>query len=165
MGGIEIKRHPDGVEISNRSIGLHSFVTVAVAGTWDIISLNQFGNPASLTAPGASPLPWMFVAIGVGLTIFAVLGLLGSTHTILRGGRLTAKRRPLPFFTTIKLELPSIRLLSVLRNQPRRSGPSTFEVFAVTHDRRSIKIARGLRSLEEGELIKKEIESWLARKP
>lgn len=167
MGGIKINRSPDRIEISHRPIGLLSFVTLAVAVSWDIIALNQIPDSERLMDAGASPLPWMFVAIGVGITIYAVYGIVSSTHITLREGRITAEHRPLSFLTRVELKLTSIRLLSVLRHQPNRGisgGPASYEVFAVTHDKRAVKVARGLSSLEEGNQIKSEIESYLTRK-
>lgn len=160
---IRVKRSPDCVEISHRPIGLLSLVVLAFAVSWDIIALNLIPDYGRLIEAGASPLPWMFVAIGVGISLYAVYSLVSSTHITLRRGRIRAVRRLLPFFTRIELQLASIRLLSVLRHKPYPGDrPSSYEVFAVTHDRRSIKIARGLSS-EEGTQIKSEIESYLAR--
>ena len=166
MGGIKINRSPDRVEISYRPIGLLSFVALAFAVSWDIIALNQIPDSGRLMDAGASPVPWMFVAIGVGITIYAIYVMVSSTHITLRRGRITAERRPLSFLTRVDLKLTSIRLLAVVRHQPNRGmsgGPASYEVFAVTHDKRSLKIARGLSS-EEGNQIKSEIESYLARK-
>jgi hypothetical protein len=161
---IRVKRAPGCIEISHRPFGLLSFVALAFAVLWDMIALNLIPDSGSLIQAGASPLPLMFVAIGVGITIYAVYSLVSSTHITLRSGQITAVRHPLPFFTRIELKLSTLRLLSVLRYQPNRSiggGPASYNVFAVTHDRRSIKIARGLSS-EEGTQIKSEIESYLA---
>lgn len=162
---IRVERAPDRVEISHRPIGLVSFVALAFAVSRDIIVLNLIPDSGRLIQAGASPLPWMFVTIGVGITTYAVYGLVSSTQITLHSGQITSVRHPLPFFNRIALELKSIRLLSVLRYQTNRSiggGPASYEIFAVTHDRRSIKIARGLSS-EEGAQIKSEIESYLAR--
>lgn len=166
MGGIKINRSPDRIEISHRPIGLLSLVALAFALSWDIIALNQLPDSQRLMNAGASPLPWMFVAIGVGITIYAVYGIVSCTRITLGEGRITAEFRPLSFFTGVELKLTSIRLLSVLRHQPNRGmsgGPASYQVFAVTHDKRSVKIAHGL-SFEEGTQIKSEIESYLARK-
>ena len=166
VGGIKINRSPDRVEISYRPIGLLSFVALVFAVSWDIIALNQIPDSGRLMDAGASPVPWMFVAIGVGITIYAIYVMVSSTHITLRRGRITAERRPLSFLTRVDLKLTSIRLLAVVRHQPNRGmsgGPASYEVFAVTHDKRPLKIARGLSS-EEGNQIKSEIESYLARK-
>lgn len=162
VGRIKVIRSPDRVEITYRPIGLHSFVILAVALAWDVISLNQLRESAFLADGYTSPIPWMFAAIGVGVSLFAVWGFLSRTRITLRRGRITAERSPLSSLARIELKLTSIRLLSVLRHQPNRGaggGPASYEVFAVTHDQRSIRIARGL-SLEEGNLVKKEIESY-----
>lgn len=162
MGRIKVNRFPDRVEISYRPMGLHLFVMLAFAVAWDIISLNQFRESASLADADRSPVPWMVAAIGVGISLFAVYGLLSSTRITLHNGRITAERSPFSSLTRVELELTSIRLLSVLRHQPNRSasgGPASYEVFAVTHDRRSIRIARGLTH-EEGNQVKNEIEKY-----
>jgi hypothetical protein len=80
-----------------------------------MIALNLIPDYGRLIQAGASPLPWMFVAIGVCITIYAVYSLVSSTHITLRSGQINAVRRPLPFFTRIELKLSTIRLLSVLR--------------------------------------------------
>lgn len=169
MRRIKIKQYPDGIEITRHWVDQQAVVATGSA----LLLILVFGMDGFTAGwPGEGPGKWLlhvFPAIAAGVSYYAMCGMLNRSRIIVRQGRISVNHGPLPTFylvPNVALELSEIQQLSVLRRWHGRGGRSaagsTYDVFAVTCGRRSVRVVQGISTLDDAEAIKKEIESQLS---
>jgi len=108
--------------------------------------------------------PLLHVAVGIGLTYYVIAGYLNKTYVRVDYSSIVIKDSPLPFFRNKTLNSSDIKQLyskEKIRHN-RESGSSvSYEVHAVTNDKKNIKLLRGLESSEQALFIEQEIEKFL----
>ena len=166
MTGIQIRKDAKGIEIVRPWFNAPAIFPVGVAllaGTYIYFASGGLGGPGG----------WLirvFAVIAAGLGYYAMCVTLNRSHIVIREGWISVSHGPLPTFSIVpdvSLEMSRVQELSVLRRWHggggQRVAASSFDVYAVTHDRHSVRLVQGASSLEEAEAIKKQIEGQLAR--
>lgn len=107
--------------------------------------------------------PLGHVAVGIGLTYYVIAGYLNKTYIRVDKSSIVTKDSPLPFFRDKTLNASDIKqLYSKEKIAYGRGGSSTsYEVYAITNDRKNIKLLTGLESSEQALFIEQEIENYL----
>ena len=104
------------------------------------------------------------VLVIIGLTYYALAGWFNRTHIFVSHDRILVRHRPLPFLGNKTLSASDIKQLYAKKKISRRlEGDTsvTYEVHAITHGGRNVKLVRGLDSSEQALFIEQEIEKYL----
>jgi hypothetical protein len=107
--------------------------------------------------------PLIHVAIGTALTYYVVAGWLNRTQVYVDRQGLYVRHRPLPWWGKADIDAADLKQLYVKEvvSRNRRSGETTFELRAITHAGRNIKIVGGLETQEQGLFLEQKIEKFL----
>jgi len=110
--------------------------------------------------------PLLHVGVGIGLTYYVIAGWLNRTQVYVDKAGLHVRHRPVPWIGNINVPSLELKQLYVKEKESRtRNGTSvSFEVRAVTHGGRNIKIVDGLETQEQAFFIEQKVEKFLGIK-
>jgi hypothetical protein len=104
-----------------------------------------------------------FAAICIGMAYCCLAGWLNRTHIFISNEKIVVKHRPLPFWGNKTLFAPDIKQLYAMEkiSSSGEGGSVTYEVHAIPHSGRRVKLVRGLDSSKQALFIEQEIEKYL----
>ena len=127
---------------------------------WDAFLVFWYGMAFTVN-PG-----WIFivfpiahVAVGVGLTYSVLTGFLNSTKVDVTTQTVTIAHGPLPWLGNRTIDTNTVKQFYTKESKGEKG--STFDLFLMTQDNKSIKLISGMDSAEAGLFIEQQIESWL----
>lgn len=111
-------------------------------------------------------LPLIHVAVGAGITYYALCGWLNRTRITVGCGKVSVRHGPLPWVGNLEMDSSAIKQLYAKQVvSSTRNGTSVrYDVVALTRDGRSIDFAGGMESSEQALYIEQEVEKFLGIK-
>lgn len=164
---LEVVRHGSHVEIVRKWFGWQIVVMTGFAIFWDAFLINWYTQVVPRGDRMAMYFPLVHVAVGIGITYYVVAGWCNRTHIVVGNGNVSVRHRPIPWFGNTKVDASNLRQLYAKEHvtRSRRGGESSsYEVRAVTHDGRNMKLVSGLETSEQALYIEQEIERYLGIK-
>ncbi len=162
--GLDVVNHGSHIEIVRKWFEWRIVAITGFALFWDGFLINWYMNVAPRADTMATYLPLVHVAVGLGVTYYAIAGWLNRTHILVGRGKVTVRHRPIPWFGNAEIDASKLKQLyaqeRVIQSRRGRST-STFEVRAVTHDGRNTTLVSSLGSEEQALSIEREIERHL----
>ncbi len=153
------------LEITRRWFSLSVIFISFFAIAWDIFLLVWYG--ALLHQGNASLLkslfPLLHIALGVGVSYFALAGWLNHTSILVSPDELRIRHAPLPWFGGQTLQSPSLQQLysKEVVSYSRNGRTVHYDLRAITHDGRNIKLLSGLESSQQALYIEQQVEKYL----
>ena len=161
----KIEFHDRGsyIEIIRRWFGLHIiFLTVFVI-FWD--GFLVFWYSMAIKSQNLIPLvfPILHVAAGIGLTYYVIAGYLNKTFIKADYENISIRHKPVPFWRNKTIRSADVKqLYSKEKVSHSRSGTSvSYEVHALTHMGKDVKVLGGLATTEQALYIEQQIEKFL----
>lgn len=107
------------------------------------------------------PLPHAFA--GLGITYYALAGILNQTKITCTKGLLKVRHGPLPWFPQPTIPVRTLEQLYVVRKVSHSKSAISvlWDVLAVTRDHRGLVIVKGLETLQQALWLEQEIEDLL----
>lgn len=162
--GLEMFQEIDGIEIRRRWFSLSTiFLTVFVI-FWCGFLVFWYSMALQTRALAMLLFPLIHVAVGVGLAYYVLAGYLNKTYIRVNHSAISICHAPLPSFGNKTIDANDIKQIYVKQHvsHSRRGGTSvTFEVHALTHSQKNLKLLSGLSSDEQALFIEQEIEKFL----
>jgi len=162
--GMEMVHYGDSVEITRRWFScVNIFFTVftlfwcGFLVFWYVMAA-QSGSLAMLL------FPLLHVTVGIGLFYYTLAGYLNKTYVRADWSTLSVRHAPLPWFGNRTLDARDIKQIYVKEHISRSrhgSTSTTFEVHALTHSGKNLKLLAGLPNSEQALFIEQEIEKFL----
>lgn len=151
--------------ISRRWFRMHHVFMLLFAIFWDGFLVVWYSLGIASGAPIEMLLfPLLHVAVGIGITYGALMGLINRTTIRVEAGRLTVRHGPLPWFGNLTTDATRLRQL-YLRRQTHRTenGGSypTWKVLAETDTLEAQPIVSKLNDRDQAEYIEWVIEEHL----
>ena len=111
--------------------------------------------------------PVAHVAVGVGLTYGVLTGFLNRTTVRVTGGELSVRHGPLPWPRPADLPSTQVEQLTTGQDASRTNNATTFSysVKAVLADGTGRKVVGGLRSADEADWLRQQLEQRLRVRP
>jgi hypothetical protein len=151
------------IEIIRRWFGPHIIFLTAFVIFWD--GFLVFWYCMAVKSQSLMPLifPLLHVAVGIGLTYYVIAGYLNKTFIKADYMNISIRHRPVPFFGNKTIKSSDVRqLYSKERISHSRSGTSvSFQVQALTHSGKTVKLLSGLETSEQALYIEQQIERFL----
>ena len=133
---------------------------------WDSCLFQIYKNLKPHTDTIAFFFPFLHVAVGFVISYQAIAGWFNSTHIKVGHDYITVRHRPFPYIGNKTINASDIKQLyskeKVSRNEDNTS--ITYEVHAITHSGKNVKVVRGLDASEQALFIEQEIEKYLGIK-
>jgi hypothetical protein len=151
------------VEVIRRWFGLKFVILTVFAVFWDGFLVVWYAKALGGDSLMAVLFPLIHVAIGTALTYYVVAGWLNRTQVYVDRQGLYVRHRPLPWWGKADIDAADLKQLYVKEvvSRNRKSGETTFELRAITHAGRNIKIVGGLETQEQGLFLEQKIEKFL----
>lgn len=162
--GMEAFNNGDSLEITRRWFSLANILLTVFTLFWCgflafwYATALQGGNLAMFL------FPLIHVAVGVGLSYYVLAGYVNKTYIHVDHFAISIRHAPLPWFGSRTVDAQDIKQVYVKRHisHSRRGGTSvTFEVHALTHSGKNLKLLGGLKNGEQALFIEQEIEKFL----
>ena len=162
---------PDGLEIYNRGFfleivrkwfGLQTILVTAFAAVCDGFIFNEYTKWSTTSEPLPPDIP-LIAVFAIALNYYAVAQWFNRTHIFVSQGKLAVQHRPLPFFGSVTLSAPDLKQLYTKEDVSHGRGRESvrYEVHAVTHSGKNIKLVDGLDTSEQALFVEQEIEKYL----
>ena len=155
--------HVSHIEIVRTWFGMQTLFLTAFAVFWDGFLFFWYSN-----IPEDGPLmvvlfPLLHVAVGVGVSYYALTGWFNRTHIYVGQGRLGVRHGPLPWPGNKEIDAHDVKQLYAKEkiSRSRNSTTVTYELRAVTKSGRNVKLVGGLESQEQAIFIEQKIERYL----
>ncbi len=120
------------------------------------------------SVPADAPLlmtlfPIGHVAVGIGLGYYVLAGWLNRTTIVASHQQLGVRHSPIPWFGAKDIAASDLKQLYAKEkvSRSRNSTSVTYEVRAVTHSGKNVKIVSGLENQEQAFFIEQKIEHYL----
>ena len=161
-----LAHHGSHIEITRKWFRWQIVVATSFAIFWDGLLFTWYSSIGENTDPMAIYFPLLHVAIGLGITYYALAGWVNQTRIIVGLGKLAVRHEPLPWLGNIELDTMNLKQLHTKEHITRgKNGPYvTYEVHATTHNSKNIKLVSGLDTSEQALYIEQEIEKYLGIK-
>jgi hypothetical protein len=167
---MEMRYEGSYFELVSKWFGWQTVVNTIGVAVWgyfvftDFINIRDFTNIDRIEFTPFFFFQLIFVVVGIGASYYALAGWFNRTHILVSHGEIVVRIRPLPFFGNKTLSAPDIKQLYA-KEKISSSGEGgrrvTYEVHAITHSERNVKLVRGLNSREQALYIEQEIEKYL----
>jgi hypothetical protein len=151
-----------GFEISRKWFGWQIIFLTFFAIFWDGFLFFWY-SMAFVTGSAIMMLfPLIHVAVGIGITYTALAGWVNTTRITVNQGRIAVRHGPLPWIGQRDLDASDVKQLYSKEkiSRGRNSTTTTYEVHAVTHTGKNVKLLSGLESSEQALYIEQEIERY-----
>ena len=159
---IEFHHYGSYIEIVRKWFGWEILFLTLFAVFWNGFLINWYtsiGN-ANLVA---LLFPLIHVAVGVWLVYYVIAGWFNHTHIFVSHGKLAVRHKPIPWIGNKEIASSNLKQLytkeKILRSRNGRTV--RYEVHAITHGGRNVKLVEGLDSSEQALFIEQEIEKYL----
>ncbi|MBN1935440.1 MAG: hypothetical protein JW934_12300 [Anaerolineae bacterium] len=162
--GMEMFNNGDSFAITRRWFSLSTIFLTVFAVFWDgFLACFYIMLATPNTNPSVFLFPLIHVAIGVGLTYYALAGYINKTHIYVDHSTISIRHAPLPSFGNKTIDASDIKQVYVKRHvsHSRRGTSVTFQVCALTHSEKNLKLLSGLSSDEQALFVEQEIEKFL----
>ena len=171
----EVENQPGELIIRWRWFHPAMFILLVFAIAWDSFVIGWYSVVSSLLAEGEVPIPFAMVfilfplahvAVGVGLTYYALSGLLNTTTVRVGRGTLSVKSGPSPTFKNVDLATDRIEQIyceNKIKKHADGEAPTPgtlFELFAVAENRK-VKLLGWLRDHNEALFLEQQLERFL----
>ena len=103
-------------------------------------------------------------AVGIGLVYFTLAGFVNRTEIRVDYRALTVRHRPLPVFSNRDIPASDLKQLyskERIRTRSKGGNHHSFEVHALTHSGRNIRLLSGLPNSEQALFVEQELEKYL----
>jgi hypothetical protein len=163
--GIKINNDLDGLKIirdwfSRRIVMLTFFALIwdSFLVFWYVTTLQQ-PNPEIV----ALLFPVIHLIIGIGMTYYVLCGYLNQTFIRVNYNTLSIKHGPLPYPGNRTFDTTDIKQIYSKESvaYSRRGRSTSYELRAVTHSGRNVKLLGGLTNSEQALFIEQEVEKYL----
>ena len=160
---LELHHRGSAMEIVRKWFGWRIVLATAFAVFWDGFLFIWYSNADDGAEPMVAYLPLLHVAVGIGLTYCAVAGWFNRTHILVSRAKIAVRHGPLPWVGNAELEVSNLKQLYVKEKhmQYNRTTSTTYEVHAITHNGRTIRLVRGLETSEQAFYVEQEIEKYV----
>lgn len=160
---LELFHRGSYIEIVRKWFGWQIVLMTVFAMFWDGFLFIWYSKVGESGEAMAIYFPLMHVAVGIGLTYYVVAGWFNRTHIFVSHGKIAVHHRPILWWGNKELESSNLKQLYVKEkiSQSRNSTSVTYEVHAITHNGRNIKLVTGLETSEQALYIEQEIEKYL----
>lgn len=163
---IEFRNHGSGIEIIRTWFGAKYVILLAFVFVWDgvlVYLAGSFLNTASRLPLFVWFMPLGHVAMGLGLTYYAIAGLFNKTQVMADYSHLAVRHGPVPWPGNKDIRAGDIKQL-YSKEKVRRTKHGTtvsYSLHAMTNDEKTLKLLSGLESSEQALFIEQEIEKYL----
>ncbi|MEW6208245.1 MAG: hypothetical protein AB1631_07750 [Acidobacteriota bacterium] len=160
---LELYHRGSAMEIVRKWFGWQIVFMTAFAIFWDGFLFIWYSKVGDSAEPMSMYFPLLHVAVGIGLTYYVVAGWLNRTHILVSRGKIAVRHAPLPWVGNTELEVSNLKQLYAKEKRSRSDNgtSTTYEVHAIAHNGRTIKLVRGLETREQALYIEQEIEKYL----
>jgi hypothetical protein len=160
---IEFSDHGHYIGIIRKWFGLPIIILTFFVIFWDGFLFFWYSKAIQSQNTMFLLFPLIHVAAGIVLTYTAIAGYINKTYIRVDKSSIAIKDSPLPFFRNKTLNSSDIKqLFSKEKITGGRGGSSvSYEVHAITKDKKRIKLLKGLESSEQALFIEQEIEKFL----
>jgi hypothetical protein len=152
--------------ITRKWFGLKTLMMTAFVIFWDGFLVFWYHK----VLPGGDMMvklfPLLHVGVGVWLTYYTLAGYINKTLVRINYERISVRHRPLPYWGHKTLLSRDIKQLYSKEKISRSSNRETitYEVHAMTHSGKSIKLVPYMASSEQALFVEQEIEKYLGIK-
>jgi hypothetical protein len=159
-GGMFVDYGAQSLHIERRWFSMKYVPMAFFCVAWDAFLI--FWYSMAFTAnPG-----WIFivfpiahVAVGVGLTYSTLAGFLNSTKVDVDSQFVSIAHGPMPWLGDRTIATGDVK--QFYTKEDRGEKGSTFDLYLMTKDNKSIKMIDGMDSVDAGLFIEQQVESWL----
>jgi hypothetical protein len=163
---IDLQHTGADLVITRRWFGLQTLMMTAFVIFWDGFLFFWY----SKAVPGGDMMvvlfPLLHVGVGVWLTYYTLAGYVNKTIVRINYEKISVRHRPLPYWGYKTVQSGDIKQLyskeKISRSSNKRSV--TYEVHALTHNGKSIKLVSYMESSEQALFVEQEIEKYLGIK-
>lgn len=163
---LTMREHGNYLEITRRWFSLSVIFMTFFAFVWDIFLLAWYGVVLSQKSIPVvfALIPLAHVAVGIGVSYFALAGWLNHTQILVSPEDLAIRHAPLPWFGQQELKSRSLRQLysKEVVSYSKNGRTVRYELRAITDEGRNIKLLSGLESSEQALYIEQQIEKYLS---
>ncbi len=161
--GIDLRENLDGLEIVRRWFSIQTILLTFFVIFWDGFLIFWYTQAINTSNTMMLVFPLLHVAIGVGLTYYVLAGYINRTYIRVDHSFLSIKHAPLPFPWNKTVDASDIKqVYSKERiSRSRRGSSVTYEVHALTHSGRNLKLLNKLPNSEQALFMEQEIERFL----
>jgi hypothetical protein len=166
---LEINRRGSEIEIVRTWFGSQVLFITAFAVFWDGFLFSWYSMLGEFKGGMDSMFfyfPLIHVAVGVGITYYALCGWLNRTRITVGRGKVSVRHGPLPWFGNREMDSSAIKQLYAkeMISTSRNGTTVSYDLNALTRDGRSIKFVGGLENSDQALYIEQEIEKFLGVK-
>ena len=169
---IKVSKDFQHLRIVKKWFGLKFIFLTLFVIIWDAFLINWYSIQFSRSLESIFDLlfilfPLFHLLVGVILTYYVLAGYLNKTFIDVDFNSITVRHEPLPFWGNKKVSTKTIKRLYYEWDDffgipdNRRSGYHFFAVYAITNEKRIIKLVRGLDNNEQALFVKQEIGKFL----
>ncbi len=159
-GGMHVDYGAQSLHLERRWFSMKYVPMAFFCVAWDAFLVFWYSMAFSMN-PG-----WIFIvfpiahlAVGVGLTYSTLAGFLNTTKVDVNSKFISIAHGPLPWLGDKSISTTSVK--QFFTKEKRGEKGSTFELYLLTQDNKSIKLMDGLDTPDAGLFIEQQIESWL----
>ncbi len=159
------------LRIAIKWFGFKFIVLTLFVIVWDAFLINWYSMAFSSSFQSSVDLisilfPLLHVIVGIGLTYYVLAGYLNKTFVDVDSNSITVRYEPLPLWGNKKISTKIIEQLYYEWDDfwgipSKRSGYHFYAVYAITNEKKIIKLVRGLDNSQQASFIKQEIERFL----
>lgn len=160
---LQLETFSDYIHISRKWFGLQFIILTLFTLFWNGFLIHTYllmGDEASLTMKS---MPLLHAAVGIIMAYYVLAGWLNTTNIFVSRESLEINHKPLPWLGNKKLKSADLKQLYTKEKVSRKNNSNhvTYEVHAILHNGKNIKLLSGLESSEQGLYIEQEIEKYL----
>jgi len=159
---LELHYRGSGFEIVRKWLGWQTVVLTCFAVFWDGFLFFWYSMALRSGMTAMTLFPLIHVAVGIGITYTALAGWLNRTRISVDQGKIIVRHGPLPWLGNKDLDGSDVKQLYSKEkiSRGRNSTSTTYEVHAITHGGKNVKVLSGLETSEQALYIEQEIERY-----
>lgn len=160
---IDIKEFPTYIHITRKWFGAQILFLTFFAIFWNVFLFKFYAEFSETVDIWTKLFPLFHVGAGIGISYYAIAGWFNKSNIFVSKATIEISHKPLPWFGNKKLDATELKQLYVKEkiNRNRNSTSVTYEVHAILHSQRNIKLLTGLENSEQALYIEQEIEKFL----
>lgn len=162
---ISLQDHGNYLEITRRWFSWQIIFTTVFAVFWDAFLVMWYATAFSQKGAPLMALlfPLLHVAVGVGISYFALAGWVNRTRILVSREDLAIRHGPLPWLGGQELKSASLRQLysKEVVSYSKNGRSVQYQLHAITQEGRNLKLLSGLHSSEQALYIEQQIEKYL----
>ena len=160
---MNIQHHNNYMQIDRKWFGLNIAFMSVFAIIWNGFIFNIYSGMEPDAELSQKLLPLPFVAIGIGITYYAIAGWFNKTSIFVSRDAVEIQHKPIPWIGNKRLLVNNIKQLYTKEkiSQNQNGTSVTYEVHVIVFNGKIIKLVSGLESSEQALFIEQEIEKYL----